>query len=987
MNSKGEVAILSKVKRFDFVLSGLALGLYAGRVLLELFRPPVSTLLASLVTLVTILGAIALTAIGHRHRIALTPLLALYFYVFWPWLSPVLALSNAVVVVVALVRDNILSSLRKGGRLKTFSWLNDVLLFVASFALYVHTLAPTILPADSGEFQFVAYVLGIAHPPGYPLYTMLAKLWTYFPWGDIAYRVNLFSAFTSALTLVVLSKAVRRITGSAVAGWIGAAVLGTIPTFWVQSTTANIRSLTALFIALQFDALLAYAGTKGARHLITFALVFGLGITHHGSIALLALPYAVFILASDPQLVRKPRVLLKPLLIFLLSLLVLLYLPLRSALGAPFDPQPIRSWAGFLDHVLARGFRGDMFYFIQPRILLARSRVLLNILALEFGPVLLLLGALGAVSMLKRHGKLLLLCGGVFAVNALTAITYRAPQTVEYMIPAYVALAFICAYGAWSLAKFLGPYRLSSLVLAAALLLPASTLLHNYPSFAQLSKDRSARQYAEAVLQQAPRGARILSNWHYATPLWYLQYVEHVRPDVEVVYVYPEGAAPMARVWLRRIEESAAHRPTIVTNYYLEFEAAPYTFQPFAGAWLVQTGPVYQVPSDIKPLDVLFDDRIRFAGYVLQNRSVSPADSLRVRIYWQPATKLDRDYSFFVHLVDESGAVLGQGDITHPAARYEVGQVIVDEYHIPLLPTVRSGRYKLVAGVYITLAEGGWRRLITEEGNDTVTLCEVEVQPLDVAPVTRHSMYRPFACGYTLLGVDYDRSLRDQLRLYLHWRCDMPSVEEQDIVLFSGSTVLVASHLPAGQMGKYFTTAHDLPAAATDLELELRAADGETTSPLLGPWKRPIGHRVVLPAPSANDRYICLGGEILLVKVKYPATISAGSLLRAEMTFVGIKPITHDYSVSLSLAGETGMWRVQHDGTPALGAIPTLKWIRGTIVRDEHHLLLPQDAAGQGLLQLTVYDAFTMRPLPVLDERLARLGQGTQIKLGDVEIR
>jgi len=105
------------------------------------------------------------------------------------------------------------------------------------------------------------------------------------------------------------------------------------------------------------------------------------------------------------------------------------------------------------------------------------------------------------------------------------------------------------------------------------------------------------------------------------------------------------------------------------------------------------------------------------------------------------------------------------------------------------------------------------------------------------------------------------------------------------------------------------------------------------------------------------------------------------------MTFVGARPLTHDYTVSVSLVGEAGAWQTQHDGTPALGAIPTLKWIGGVTVRDRHDLLLPPQAAGSGVLHLTVYDAFTMRPLSVLDERLARAGQGTQIELGQVQIR
>jgi hypothetical protein len=876
-----------------------------------------------------------------------------------------------------------------------YSRLADGLLLAVSLILYVSTLAPTILPADSGEFQLVSCVLGIAHPPGYPLYTMLGKLFTLIPVRDVAYRVNLLSVFTSALTLLVLSRAVRRLTGSTIAGVIAAAALGVAPTFWAQATTANIRSLTALFVALQLYTLLTYARTKNARDLVAFAVVLGLGITHHSSLVPLLLPYVLFLFLADPELLRKPRSWLKPVFAFLLSLCVLLYLPLRSAMGAAFDPEPIRSLSAFLDHVLALGFRGDMFYFVQPVAVLARLRVLWNILTMEFGLTWLLLGMIGAASLLiprqagtnGRRPKELLLCGGVFAMNALLAVTYRAPQTVEYLMPAYVALALVSAYGVWELASWLASRRVSALAWVVALLLPAVILTRNYSSFQQLSHDRSAREYAEGVLRGAPQGARVLANWHYATPLWYLQLVEQVRPDVEVVYVYPEGAEPIAQTWLRHLQDSAAQRPTIVTNQYPEFDSVPYTFQPLGGAYLVQTGPVYEAPSGVHPLQTLFDGRIELVGYDLTPTFLSPADSLTVRVYWKPAVKLERDYSFFVHLVDASGVPLGQGDTTHPAARYEVGQVLLDEYHIPLLPTAKPGRYCVIAGIYITLAEGGWRRLTTEDGQDTIELAEVEVQPLSTAPVTLHALNRPFACGYTLLGFDYDRSLPDQLRVYLHWKADAPETPEWKAVLFAQGAAVAATSLPAIPAGKYFTTAHDLAAAAIGLAVEVQSAADQAPSRWLGPLGISLGHRVSLPAPSADARYLPLGGEMVLVKAEYPQTAPSGSLLRTQLTFVAAKPITHDYTVSVSLAGENGALLAQNDGTPALGAIPTLKWIHGTTVLDEHDLLLPPDAAGRGTLHLTVYDAFTIKSLPVLDERLARRGQGTQVELGSVLLR
>src|SRR5512142_2000566 len=76
-----------------------------------------------------------------------------------------------------------------------------VLCFLCPFAIYLLTLAPTVYTFDSAEFATGAYVLGIIHPTGYPLYLVLAKLFTFIPVGDVAYRVNLLSALFGAVTV------------------------------------------------------------------------------------------------------------------------------------------------------------------------------------------------------------------------------------------------------------------------------------------------------------------------------------------------------------------------------------------------------------------------------------------------------------------------------------------------------------------------------------------------------------------------------------------------------------------------------------------------------------------------------------------------------------------------------------------------------------------------------------------------------------------
>src|SRR5260221_10046274 len=83
---------------------------------------------------------------------------------------------------------------------------DSLLIFVAFLSLYIATLSPDVLPADSGEFQVVVPLLGVGHPPGFSLYILLGKLFiSVVPVGTAAYRLNMFSAFTSALTLVFVN--------------------------------------------------------------------------------------------------------------------------------------------------------------------------------------------------------------------------------------------------------------------------------------------------------------------------------------------------------------------------------------------------------------------------------------------------------------------------------------------------------------------------------------------------------------------------------------------------------------------------------------------------------------------------------------------------------------------------------------------------------------------------------------------------------------
>ncbi len=455
--------------------------------------------------------------------------------------------------------------------------LADGALFLVALIVYVTTAAPDVLPADAGEFQLVATLLGVAHPTGYPLYTMVGHLFVrLLPWGTPAYRLNVMSGLLAASTLVLAARATRlwarRLGASplvAVGGGLAAALtLGTATTFWAQATIANVRTPAAFFAALALYALSRFATApeqrQADRALVLLGLALGLGGGHYPPLAFVGLFFVIYVLLADPRLAVQPRRWWRPLLVGATSfLLPLVYLPVQGARAAPLAPQGLDTLPGFLHHFLARGFAGDMFAFATWADLPHRLALLPTLFSLQFNVALLTAALLGLVGLLRRDWRLFVLLAGSLVLHTFVSITYRAPQTVEYLMPAYLPVAIAAGLlpalssvprptPDVSRVRFLVPSCLAAVVLWAGLL---NGWAHG-PSFVELAGDHTARRAVEPLLETAPAGSLILADWRWAMPLRYLQQVEGLRPDVEVRYVYPVAGEEYRDVWLRRIEES-----------------------------------------------------------------------------------------------------------------------------------------------------------------------------------------------------------------------------------------------------------------------------------------------------------------------------------------------------------------------------------------------------------------------------------------------
>jgi len=885
-------------------------------------------------------------------------------------------------------------------------WPLALIVFVAALVLYGITLRPGVLPADSGEFQRVVPTAGVAHPPGYPLYTILGWLFSRLPLGPSpAWRVNAFSAITAAGTLALVYAAARRLSTSAFGGVAAAVALGSATTFWATATKASIRPLTAFFAALALYALAAYrAEVASASHdssptgilgsagdsrpaadrdpnsrdggaadvstwpLVLLSLSLSLGLTHHPSLAFPGIVFVVYALLLDPSILRQPGRWVKPLLAFLPGLLVLGYLPLR---GGPGLSTP----SGFLDHVLARGFRGDMFALS----LLDRLVLLPTLLRFQFNPLVLLGMVLGAGLLLLRDWRLAFLLVGSFAVHMAVTLTYDAPQTVEYAVPAYVSAALLVAVpfgGSGDQSPWLKEIGarwprlrvVTGLVLLFALALVLIGVvagpIARIPSYWQLSQSRDTREYVDRLLDDAPRDAVILANWHWFTPLRYAQAIERARPDLSVEYVAPRGE-PLEETWVRAIEERIADRPVIVARVFERaYGELPYRFEPLGEAFLVRAEPRSALPSDMIEIDVTLGSWINLLGYRVSTEQGRPARPFVVEVAWSPVTPNQASVGLFVQLLGPDGRLWSAAeDPTHAPGSLEPGEVIIDRVLVhPYLHTL-PGDYALVAGAYTT--EG---RLSTSEGADNVRLRTVRLQPAETRPVTKHPRFVHFAGGPTLLGVDFEPREDGSVRTYLHWM----GPGEATRVSLTGKEDALTTHVlvPKLDAGQYATVAADRPGAASRL-FALGREGGRR-------WNLLLRGAVRLPRISPGERYVPLGDAAVLTRAQGPTgELLPGSEVDVRLRFHSQRPLLRDVIVSTSLTGlqsdGTWAWRASHDTVPALGAVPTLKWIRGSTVLDPHRLEIPADATSVPVMgSLLLYDHFTQRSIPNLDAHLDR---------------
>jgi tetratricopeptide (TPR) repeat protein len=459
-------------------------------------------------------------------------------------------------------------------------WACAAGVFAATFALYACTLAPTVTFVDSGELIVAARTLGVAHPPGFPLYLLLAHLATWVPFGGLAVRAHTFSALCGAAAAAVLTlvsdevlltlgrvrdrPARPRPTGMArsraggartvlraAPGVMAGLLLGCSRTLWSYATVAEVYTLNTLLIVLTLFFIVRWRRSLVADHtlrdgwlraaVVSFAL--GLGV-HHVTVMLTLPGLAWLVLATGGSAVLRPRRLLLLIACGAAGLLVYLYLPLAAARSPLLDWGDPRTLERVWWHVTGRQYQS--YFSFSPHELAGEAARFARSAGREFGPwwlpAVALLAAVGAATLAQRDRSLGTALALVVVFDLTYTLTYGIAEDKDaYYLPTYVAVGVVAAIGLSRLTSGDAPgssrTRSAWGAAAAAAFVPLIGLVHNLP-YANRSRFTLAHDYVDDILSAIePNGMLLTLDWQVWSPMLYTRTIEALRRDVVVLDV------------------------------------------------------------------------------------------------------------------------------------------------------------------------------------------------------------------------------------------------------------------------------------------------------------------------------------------------------------------------------------------------------------------------------------------------------------------
>jgi hypothetical protein len=421
---------------------------------------------------------------------------------------------------------------------------------------------------DTGEMQTVPFMLGLAHPTGYPAEILLGWLFTHLvPIGDPAIRMNLFCVLCIVASTAACCELARTFGASPFVSALCAICYSLTPVVWEHATHTDVTDPAIAFCAWAL-LFVSYAAKHGKVWLLYCSALFaGLAIGTHG-IVIFFLP-AVFVSILSYRFARLPtRLAAYGGIVALVVVAEYSYLPLRSwqvtaenldptrAIGLPvgmpfWDHGHPMQFSGFLTIVTGSPVHATSSLAGIWRVWEARrfiASTVGNLQANDPSVILVSVAILAIVSIVyKRRSSVLLI--PLVLITPFAATFSQETDVSRYFSFPILCIWAMCAIGVTAIGTFRAYRRVRVLAPALPLAVLAYELYSGRYSFEQPQED-AGRRYVADVIRSTPRNAIVVAPWVYATPLAYIAYAQRAFGDRILVPSDVGSDAPYLSAWL-----------------------------------------------------------------------------------------------------------------------------------------------------------------------------------------------------------------------------------------------------------------------------------------------------------------------------------------------------------------------------------------------------------------------------------------------------
>jgi hypothetical protein len=411
--------------------------------------------------------------------------------------------------------------------------------FCVAIVVYAATLLRGVSSFDAAEMQTVPTLLGIAHPTGYPLWTLIGFLWTkLFFFASAALMMNLLSAFCFALAAATLAVLCVRLDVRPVLAVVAGLTFAFAGETWARATQAEVHSLHTLLVALLLLAWVVAEQTESRGAARAMILVAAIGVAHHRLMVITALPLVLWFFARHLSVLRSKSFLVSS-IACLTPLLVYLYIPIRA------DDHP-SVVASDTSHGSLPIIRGDLFASHEDAFALeSPSRwwdalpSYAHLAAHWLGWLVVLLALVGAVRCAARRPAIFV---GLAAVTFTTTwgLANRTDRDYRWLIVSLFILCLLAALALEAATLMIGRALQRDrkvwqpMLPALAVLIPLVALVSHFSTYDR-SADRRDTENGERILSAVAPNAVIWSYWDVRTTLQYLTRVQGFRSDVSVL--------------------------------------------------------------------------------------------------------------------------------------------------------------------------------------------------------------------------------------------------------------------------------------------------------------------------------------------------------------------------------------------------------------------------------------------------------------------